>query len=312
MSEMESVVLLSYAEGWDLAARALWRPLTPEAATARDSAGLPYTVAYWITGRNEPVEVRLVSWQDHYTGVWVYDEQGRRTHRLELRLLDDGRLFHRQVENWLYATPDMPEFDRTCARTKLRMHPGRRGRTSWEPQGDAGSRFDTLADVTEEQQRLAVPGFADWPLFSAEQQGLAGPLVFRNAEAPEGRAVGRPEDAWRTPRPAGPGHLDALFRPGTRMSTRDFPAMTVLEPSRCGTLRVPGGLLAVDCPGNDEGPRITVAVPPGEYVLEEAQVTVGYDCEWTGGWVTRTDMLQATTPGEPRGAEPTARGAAAW
>ncbi|GGT58035.1 DUF4241 domain-containing protein [Streptomyces purpureus] len=57
------------------------------------------------------------------------------------------------------------------------------------------------------------------------------------------------------------------------------------------TLNVPSGLLAISGPDNDfdEGPAVTVAVPPGEYVLEEALVRVGYDCEWSQGWVTRTD-----------------------
>ncbi|MFG3495094.1 DUF4241 domain-containing protein [Streptomyces sp. NPDC047928] len=67
--------------------------------------------------------------------------------------------------------------------------------------------------------------------------------------------------------------------------------MTVVEPRRTGTLRVPSGLLAISGPDNlsDDGPAITVPIPPGEYVLEEAQVRVGYDCEWSQGWVTRTD-----------------------
>lgn len=52
---------------------------------------------------------------------------------------------------------------------------------------------------------------------------------------------------------------------------------------------MPGGLPAVGSPETGAGPRITVAIPPGEYALEAALVSVGYDCEWTGGWVTRTD-----------------------
>ncbi|MFD7439844.1 DUF4241 domain-containing protein [Streptomyces sp. NPDC059909] len=106
---------------------------------------------------------------------------------------------------------------------------------------------------------------------------------------PDRGAAALAQDEWQPPRPAGPGHLHELFRPGTRMSTSHFSEMTVLEPVRSGTLRVPSGLLAVDSPDNGEGPQITIAVPPGEYVLEEAQVSVGYDCEWTGGWVTRAD-----------------------
>ncbi|MFB7374941.1 DUF4241 domain-containing protein, partial [Streptomyces sp. NPDC056222] len=88
-----------------------------------------------------------------------------------------------------------------------------------------------------------------------------------------------------------PGPLDALFRPGTRVTDGYHSEMTVLEPRRTGTLRVPSGLLAISGPDDllGEGPAITVPVPPGEYVLDEAQVRVGYDCEWRQGWVTRTD-----------------------
>ncbi|MFF5638521.1 DUF4241 domain-containing protein [Streptomyces sp. NPDC012825] len=59
-----------------------------------------------------------------------------------------------------------------------------------------------------------------------------------------------PATCRRPPRPARPGPIDALF----------------------GT-----------------GPAVTVHVPPGEYVLEEARVRVGHDCEWSRERVTRTD-----------------------
>ncbi|MBT2526720.1 DUF4241 domain-containing protein [Streptomyces sp. ISL-99] len=289
MSGAGTVVEIAYGEGWDLAARTLLGPLAPEAARARDEAGLPYVAVCRVPGGDGPAEVRLVSWRDHYAGVWVYDKQGRRTQRIELRLLDGDRLFRRETDSWLYAGPDMPEFDRACPRETVSLLPDGRGSNSWQPKGEEGSMLTTTADVSEEQRWMDRPAFGDWPLFSAQRRGLTGPVVFHDADVPEGGAVGRPEDTWRPPRPAGPDHLEALFRPGTRMSTSHFSDMTVLEPRRCGTLRVPSGVLAVDCPCNDGRPRITVAVPPGAYALEEARVSVGYDCEWTGGWVTRTD-----------------------
>ncbi|MEJ8646400.1 DUF4241 domain-containing protein [Streptomyces sp. MS1.HAVA.3] len=69
--------------------------------------------------------------------------------------------------------------------------------------------------------------------------------------------------------------------------------MTVVEPRRIGTLRVPSGLLAVSGPDLDheDGPHITVPVPPGEYVLEEAQARHTYHCAWEGSEVTRTDTM---------------------
>ncbi|KOY56664.1 hypothetical protein ADK59_18020 [Streptomyces sp. XY332] len=66
-----------------------------------------------------------------------------------------------------------------------------------------------------------------------------------------------------------------------RVTDGYHPEMTVVEPCRVGTLRVPGGLLAVSGPDADDGdgPRITVPVPPGEYVLDEARVRFSYPCE---------------------------------
>ncbi|MFD3538940.1 hypothetical protein ACFWUQ_05500 [Streptomyces sp. NPDC058662] len=48
--------------------------------------------------------------------------------------------------------------------------------------------------------------------------------------------------------------------------------MTVVEPRRIGTLRVPSGLLAVSGPDSlpDDGPTVTVSVPPGEYGVQLA------------------------------------------
>ncbi|WP_405784462.1 DUF4241 domain-containing protein [Streptomyces sp. NBC_01378] len=69
--------------------------------------------------------------------------------------------------------------------------------------------------------------------------------------------------------------------------------MTVVEPRRIGALRVPSGQLAVSGPDSDDGngPHITVPVPPGEYVLEEARARHTYHCEWEGSQVTRTDTM---------------------
>ncbi|MFC8582983.1 DUF4241 domain-containing protein [Streptomyces sp. NPDC057217] len=79
--------------------------------------------------------------------------------------------------------------------------------------------------------------------------------------------------------------------------------MTVVEPHRVGTLRVPSGLLAVSDPDIDRGdrPRITVPVPPGEYALDEARVRFRYHCEWRNAEVTTTEatavrLLLGETP----------------
>ncbi|MCJ1679132.1 DUF4241 domain-containing protein [Streptomyces sp. APSN-46.1] len=284
------VVEVAYAQGWDLAARALWGPLSAEAARERDVAGLPYVAAYRVPGREIPLEVRLVSWREHYVGLWVYDAQGRRTYDLDMRLLDaPGRLLRRHTVGWQYTGPEMAEFDKACPRITVELFPDGKGRRTEERQGEGGGTYVTVPTVRDDERWMERPAFGDWPVLSATVHGLTEPMEFRAAEAVAADAGEEPATCWRAPRPARPGPIDALFRPGTRMSTDYYPEMTVAEPKRCGTLRVPSGLLAVADPSEDDGLEITIAVPPGEYALEEARVTFGYDSEWTGGWVERTD-----------------------
>ncbi|KJY44739.1 hypothetical protein VR46_18785, partial [Streptomyces sp. NRRL S-444] len=104
---------------------------------------------------------------------------------------------------------------------------------------------------------------------------------FGHAGAAEPGDGDAPATCWRPPRPAQPGPINELFRPGVRVTDGYHPEMTVVEPCRVGTLCVPGGLLAVSGPDADDGdgPRITVPVPPGEYVLDEARVRFSYPCE---------------------------------
>ncbi|WP_406859076.1 DUF4241 domain-containing protein [Streptomyces sp. HUAS MG47] len=295
-----AVVEVACARAWDPEARALWRPLTVEAARERDAAGLPYVVVYRIAGRDVPLEVRLVSWRDHYVGVWVYDEQGRRTDESDLRLLDDpSRLLVRRVRTWRYTGPDMAEFDEACPRSEMELFPDGRGSVTRQPQGDRGPTYGTVpgADVERWHARPGFDAWSEWSVGAARHEGLPQPLTFRAAALAPGVAdtsddgSEAPATCWRPPRPAQPGSLGALFRPGAVVTDGYHPEMTVVEPRRIGTLRLPSGLLAVsgpDFPPGD-GPAVTVPVPPGEYVLDEARVHFGYDCEWSRGWVTRTD-----------------------
>ncbi|MGZ9931507.1 DUF4241 domain-containing protein [Streptomyces sp. NC-S4] len=285
------VVELGYAEGWDLATRTPWRPLSAEAARERDAAGLPYVVEYRMPGREAPLEVRLVSWQENHVGLWVYDEQGRRTHEVDYRLLDGDRLLTRLTRRWGYAGPEVQEFDEEASRTTVTLYPDGRGRLVQEPKGSKGGSRHSTARVTEEQRWMDRPEFGGWPLLSAQVHGVAEPVAVREmAVARQGAdPAGEPADRWRAPRPGEAGPLDALFRPGTRMTTSYYPEMTVVEPVRSGTLNVPSGLLGIDCPLDGRGPRLTVAVPPGEYPLEEARISYGYDCEYEERWVDCTE-----------------------
>ncbi|MFE6907722.1 DUF4241 domain-containing protein [Streptomyces erythrochromogenes] len=296
--EPGTVVEVGYAQGWDLTARAPWRPLSAEEARERDAAGLPYVAEYRIPGREAPVEVRLVSWPDHHVGLWVYDEHGRRTHEADYRLLDGDRLLTRITRIWRYAGPDTAEFDEEAPQVTYTLHPDTRGIVSHAPRGSKGSRRETLADVPDGEKWRDRPAFEDWPVISAQVQGLAEPVTLRAAATVAGRdaetdtdtAVDtEPAGLWRAPRPGTAGPVDALFRPGTRMATSAYPDMTVVEPRRLGTLNVPSGLLAIDCPHHAKGPRLTVAVPPGEHVLEEAQVAFGYHCMYDDRWVDTTE-----------------------
>ncbi|MEU6011092.1 hypothetical protein [Streptomyces sp. NPDC047453] len=110
-----------------LEARVAWRPISVGEARERDAAGLPYVV-YREAGREAPLEVRLVSWRDHYVGLWMYDAQGRRTYDLDMRLLDDPvRLLRRCTVGWNYIGPEMTECDEACPRITVGALPGREG-----------------------------------------------------------------------------------------------------------------------------------------------------------------------------------------
>ncbi|MGW2049914.1 DUF4241 domain-containing protein [Streptomyces sp. NPDC001858] len=294
------VVEVGYAQAWDPETRVPWRPISEEEARERDAAGLPYVVVYRAAGREAPLEVRLVSWRDHYVGLWVYDAQGRRTYDLDMRLLDDPtRLLRRYAVRWHYTGPEMAEFDEACPRIAVELFPDGRGRRVEESQGKRGGSYITVPRADDDERWTDRPAFTEWPLFSARLHGLTKPPVFEIVEpaaaaaaATEGRGLA-PTTCWRPPRPAQPGPIGELFRAGVRVTDGYHPEMTIVEPRRIGTLRVPSGLLAVSGPDIDheDGPHITVPVLPGEYVLEEAQARHTYHCEWEGSEVTRIDTM---------------------
>ncbi|MBC7270381.1 MAG: DUF4241 domain-containing protein [Streptomyces sp.] len=289
------VVEVAYARAWDLGARVPWRPISQGEARERDAAGLPYVVVYRASGREAPLEVRLVSWREHYVGLWVYDAQGRRTYELDMRLLDDpGRLLRRHTVGWAYPDPGTAEFDDACPRITVDLFPDGKGRRTEEPRGKGGGAHITVPQVGDDERWVDRPAFGEWPLLSARIHGLTQPPVFEIIEAADdsGGALA-PDTCWRPPRPAQPGPIAELFRPGTRVTDGYHPEMTVVEPCRIGTLRVPSGLLAVSGPDIDrgDGPHLTIPVAPGEYVLDEAQARHTYPCEWEGGPVTRTDTM---------------------
>ncbi|MFD7710175.1 hypothetical protein ACFV6E_08085 [Streptomyces sp. NPDC059785] len=290
------VVEVGYAQAWDLETRMPWRPMSVREARERDATGLPYVVVYRTADREAPLEVRLVSWRDHYVGLWIYDALGRRTYELDLRLLDDpARLLCRYADAWHYTGPEMTEFDKACPRTTVELFPDGKGQREEQPRGEAGGATVTVPRVGDERWTNR-PAFGEWPLLSAQFHGLTEPPVFEITEPAEATdqadkpAPDAPDACWRPPLPAQPGPISELFRPGTRVTDRYHPEMTIVEPRRIGSLRVPSGLLAVSGPDIDhgDGPHITVPVPPGEYVLEEAPASLhAHRYEWEARDVTR-------------------------
>ncbi|OEJ25623.1 hypothetical protein AR457_15260 [Streptomyces agglomeratus] len=283
-----AVVAVSCAEGWDFAACEVRGPMSRERAAARDGAGLPYVVVFRVAGRAAPVEVWLVSWQDHYLGVWGYDEPGRRTDEFDLRLLDGDRLLRRYTKSRQYDGPDAAEFDEDRCRVDALELFADGGAVRTTRAGRSGGSLSTRPSIGDEQRWRARPAFGEWEPFTAGKQGFDGlPLVFEGDAAPltEGRA-GKKAEPWLPPRPARPLHLDALFRPGTRLWT-SFEPMTVLDVRPVGTVRVPSGRLVVDCPWTGDGRELTVGVPAGEYVVESAWTHCAY--EFMGAHVEHED-----------------------
>ncbi|MFD5417329.1 DUF4241 domain-containing protein [Streptomyces sp. NPDC127069] len=272
-----TVVEVGYVEGWDPASRTPGRALSAVEARARDAAGLPYAVMHRVPGSEVPAEVRLVSWGAGFVEVWAYDEQGRRTLEAELRLLvDEERLLNRRAISWRYPDPVMAEFAPDCPRTVVEAFPDDTGRISHQPQGMRGSSLEAVLTVPEERLWLARPMFGGWrPLPGGEHLPDWVRVHLDTAGTPEASVPWRRESS----RMFSSVDFDALFRPGTRMSGPYGDEMTAVEPRRTGTLSVPSGLLAVDCPLDPDGPHFSIAVPPGEHVLDEAQAAFLDGCE---------------------------------
>ncbi|GGY06666.1 DUF4241 domain-containing protein [Streptomyces hiroshimensis] len=288
--QARTAIQVTYGEQWDFATLKVVGALTRSQAEERDAAGLPYVVVFGTAGRTTPVEVQLTSWADHYLGAWAYDEHGRRICEFDLRLLDDTRLLIRHAENWEYDAPDMPEFAAHCRRTTVDLYPDGRAQRMVSPFGSDGTTV-TRSGIGDEQRWLDRPAFGQWVMFSAAGQGLAGRLLtYEDAQPATGNSPQTAVDAWRPPRTRPPLWLDALFRPGTRLSTALEPLelLTVLEPRPVGTVRVPSGRIVVDCPVTGGGRELTVSIPSGEYLVDTART--GYTYEFMGKQVEAEDM----------------------
>ncbi|MEU0437731.1 DUF4241 domain-containing protein [Streptomyces sp. NPDC006290] len=270
----EDVVVVSYAEGWDAGSRRAVGPLSRAEAEERDGAGEPYVVLHRIPGRAVPAEVHLVAWRDHFVGQWEYDELGRRVRDVDLRLLEDDRLFLRQYVERRYASPKQPDLAPDAWRVTLELLPGRAGRKILEERGDGGGSLHSVADVPEDLRWHDRSGFGVG----------AGDPASRPPEAPEPDEVmaaqaafaGGEESAtlWRPPKPMRlKVSLNALFQPGNSFPVEPWTKTETAEPRHIALVRIPSGRLAVSDPLQDEPRELAERIPPGEYPLESAVIS---------------------------------------
>ncbi|MFD5816688.1 DUF4241 domain-containing protein [Streptomyces sp. NPDC127038] len=289
----ENAVVISYAEGWDAGSRRAVGPLSRAEAEERDGAGEPYVVLHRIPGRAVPAEVHLVAWRDHFVGQWVYDELGRRVRDVDLRLLEDGRLFLRQYMERRYVSPKQPDLASDAWRVTLELLPGRAGRKILEERGDGGGSLHSPADVPEDLRWHDRSGFGVRAVDPAS--GLSG---APEPEAPEPDEVTADEvmadevitaqaafaggeessTLWRPPKPMRPKvSLNALFQPGHSIPMEPWTKTETAEPRHIALIRIPSGRLAVSDPLQDEPRELAERIPPGEYPLESAVISGEYE-----------------------------------
>lgn len=259
-------VTVSYAEGWDAEARRAYRPLTRAQAVERDTVGDPYVVLHQVPGRAVPAEVHLVAWREGFVGQWAYDECGRRTNDVDLRLLDDDRLFLRRYVERRYASPEQRDLAPDAWRLTVELLPGGTGRRVLEERGESGGSFHTLADVPEERRwhhrsAFGVGAFDSPP---AAEEPEPGDATVRGAE---------PASLWRPPRPLRMElSLNDLFQPGNPFPVEPWEETRTAEPRRIAMVRIPSGRMAVSDPGDSKLRELVERIPPGEYRLEAAVV----------------------------------------
>lgn len=153
---MTPVLEAVYADGWD---DAVVNPMTPDEASGRDAAGLPYAVLLLAAGR---LHTRLhLSWRDRYCQLTTFDAFGRTVIMLDLRRGDDGDLFLFEKRTW--NAPDdvsQHEFVNVAARHLTRYLPNGRRLDIDEPRGDRGGSSHTQSFDTP--PRLTPPTFGRW------------------------------------------------------------------------------------------------------------------------------------------------------
>ncbi|MFD6551481.1 DUF4241 domain-containing protein [Streptomyces sp. NPDC058398] len=269
----KDAVRISYAEGWDGGGRRAFGPLTRAEAEERDRAGDPYVVLHRIPGRAVPVEVHLVSWRDRFVGHWEYDELGRRVREVDLRLLEEDRLFLRRYVERRYASPEQPDLAPDAWRLTVELLPGRAARKTLEERGGNGGSSHTLADVPEEGRWHDRRGFGVRAADGSRPPDGPEPGDGTRYETPSGGGE-EPAALWRPPRPRRlEVSVDSLFRPGNSFPVEPWTKTVTAEPRHIAMVRIPTGRLAVSDPHDKEPRELAERVPPGAYRMETAVIT---------------------------------------
>ncbi|MER5200789.1 DUF4241 domain-containing protein [Streptomyces sp. NPDC002755] len=261
-ADSADIVDVTYCVGWDPARRAAGPAISEDEARRRDGSAEPY--AALLSSRGRPKALFQIDWRHGYLGLFLFDAQARRTREYEYRQLEAGRLHLRRYEQWRLASDTEPEFPARGWRFTLTISPDGRARRVL----DAGGSLHIGANVPAEHHTVAKAGFGAWTAYAdARVLGLTGPLALvpEPPRTDDGPAAGA-DVSWSAPAPMRPGPLEALFRPGTRLTCGDESAAVIAEPVRAGMLRLPtGSVVAGDpCTMDDDLP-FTVTVPPGDY-----------------------------------------------
>ncbi|MER5932169.1 DUF4241 domain-containing protein [Streptomyces sp. NPDC002054] len=278
-AEHDGTVEVGYCEGWDPQRGAALSPIPEHEARARDEAGEPYAVLLSADGR--PRALFQVSWRDGYLGMFLFDEQGRRTREFDYRRLAPARLHLKRYHEVRHRTDSAAKGERSDGvEWRFTMDitsDGRAGRVL-----EYGGSLSMGARVPAEHRTVARAEFGAWTAYTdARMLGLDRPvtLVAASAATPERAPEGAPVatggpapeavPAWSAPRPLAPRHLEAMFTAGSRLALDSGGIAVIDEPEHAGPLHLPtGSVLACDpCTLGDSDLPFTVTVPPGDHPL---------------------------------------------
>ncbi|NUR25105.1 MAG: DUF4241 domain-containing protein [Catenulispora sp.] len=264
-------VEVAYCEGWDAAARAAFRPLREQTARERHESGCKYAVL--LTVDAEPRALVQVDTGAGYIGVFGFDLAGRRALKFSYRDLGD-HLMLRELKAWRHLDDEEPEFGADL-RITFRFWPDEPVRTALD---DARrGHFTAYANLPTPLHRIPRLEFGTWPV-DGWLLGAFEPLEFVTAPDPEAEATGRFRPLWSAPEAARPIALEALFTAGARVRNGHGEVFEVAAPRAVGRLRLSSGQVVaadpvtVELEGDLAARPYTVAVPPGVYAVETAEV----------------------------------------